>query len=1121
MEGIIIKNSLKKILLRGYFLLLFIVLFSTNLNAQITVDVSNQSLKEILKVIETKSEYRFFYNESLKGLDKISSLMVTNSTIEKTMTVLLANTDISYRLEKNNLVVLFAKNKEPQRKSNKITGIVTDEANDPLIGATVMIKGSTDGTITDNNGKFSLESPDDATLKFSYIGYNDKDFFLNGQTSISVQLEENIQSLNNVVVVGYGTQKRSDLTGAVSSVKMNDLIKTSDASISQLLKGKAAGVTVLSTNAGPGGGVDIRVRGASSIAAGNDPLYVIDGFPISNSTLEPGSPTQYSQGDRNPLNSLNPNDVESIEILKDASATSIYGARASNGVILITTKRGSKGLKLNYDASLTTQIMSQPFEMLDAHDYMTESNLLLKEDWLRTNKIAPFGTTDPASVSAFTPRYTQNQIDNAGTGTNWWSQITRPGIVNNQNISATYGNDKIRSYASLGYYRNDGVIKGSAIERISTKINLDWTINKYIASGFSFMGSIINNNNIQAGNGEWGDSGMLMSALLFDPTVSVKDQNGNYNEMSAYTNMPNPVSFLDISDNTKQTRSLSNFFLTISPIRDLSVKVSIGDDNQSSVRKIYYPKTFLVGYLKNGEAYIGQQNEDDILFDAVATYKFKLKDQNFNTMFGYSYQKFNGDGYSLNGTNFFTDAFTYNNVGAASDKPVIGSYSNVSVLASYFGRLNYTFKERYLLTINARYDGSDKFGANNRWGFFPSASLGWRITEEEFMKKIDKISNLKLRVSYGQTGNSNIGSNAYSFYDVNSRYAFGSETTYGTQLTQLANPDLKWETSTELNIGLDFGFLKNRIAGSVEVFQKITSDLLSWRNLRSWNIVSSVASNLGSTESKGVELTINTVNIDNANFKWNTDFTYTRYRDRWKERSPDAVLSPWEKADDPIRAVYYYKTAGIVQVGQTVAAQPNAVPGNIIVQDINGFDSDLNYVGKADGKIDQADIVYLGTLDPDYSIGFNNTFKYKNFDLNIYAYGSFGQLVYNSTLIKYIGYSSHMIENGTNLRVEIKNMWSSENQTGTYPSDAVNTTMGSDAYAWEKASFLRIKNLTLGFNFPKKWLGKEIASLRAYADIQNPFIITKWTGMDPETDGSGKAPYPNQKSYSIGFNLQF
>ncbi|WP_321438428.1 TonB-dependent receptor [uncultured Bacteroides sp.] len=1097
-------------------------------NQKVKLTGKNITLKMAFAQIEKQTGLSVDYDAKILDVNRELTIIPNPDKLSGVLSQLLKGINCSYVISRSHVIITrFSTAKqsagmtEESNRTKNISGLVTDTNGEPIIGANIIVKGEKIGTISDGDGRFRIQTGDKNILRVSCIGFQSQDIALNGKNSLTVYLLEDQKALDEIVVVGYGTQKRSDLTGSVSTVKVSDLVKTSDASISQMLKGKAAGVTVLSTNAGPGGGVDIRVRGASSIAAGNEPLYVIDGFPISNSALEPGSPTQYSQGDRNPLNSLNPNDVESIEILKDASATSIYGARASNGVILITTKRGNKGLKLNYDGSFTTQVMSQPFEMLNAHDYMVKANLLIKEDWLRTNKIAPFGTADPMAIAEYTPRYTQAQIDNVGEGTNWWNLITRPGLVNNHNVSATYGNDQIRSYASLGYYRNDGVIKGSTIERISTKINLDWTINKYLISGISFLGSRINNNNIQAGNGEWGDSGMLMSAFLFDPTVSVKDSNGKYNEMSAYTNLPNPVSFLDISDNTKQIRNLTNFFLTISPIKDLSFKVSIGDDSQSSVRKIYYPKTFLVGYRKSGEGSIGQINEEDLLFDAVATYKFNFKKHSFNTMLGYSYQKFKRDDYSLSGTNFFTDVFTYNNMGVACDKPVIGSSYNQSVLASYFGRINYAYKDRYLLTINARYDGSDKFGANNKWGFFPSASLGWRISEEPFLKKMTKISNLKLRVSYGQTGNSNIGSNAFSFYDVNNRYAFGSVTSPGVQLTQLSNSNLKWETSTELNVGLDFGFLKNRIAGSIEIFNKITSDLLSWRDLRSWNIVSSVASNLGNTESKGVELTLNTVNIDNHDFKWNTDFTFTRYQDRWKKRSPDAVLNPWDKVNDPIRAVYYYKTVGIVQLGQTVAAQPNAVPGNIIVQDINGFDSKLKYTGKPDGKIDQADIVYLGTLDPDFSIGFNNTFKYKNFDLNMYAYGSFNQLVYNSTLIKYIGYSSHMVEDGTNLRVEAKKMWSSVNQTGIYPSDAVNTTMGSDAYAWEKASFLRIKNLTLGYNFPKKWLGKEISSLRIYADVQNPFIITNWTGMDPETDGNGKAPYPNQKSYSIGFNLQF
>jgi TonB-linked SusC/RagA family outer membrane protein len=556
----------------------------------------------------------------------------------------------------------------------------------------------------------------------------------------------------------------------------------------------------------------------------------------------------------------------------------------------------------------------------------------------------------------------------------------------------------------------------------------------------------------------------------------------------------------------------------------MQIKSSIGYDGQSSVRETYFPKVFLLGKNKDGQASIGQASREDLLFNTVATYNFDVvKKHKFVLMAGYEYQEFNANGHSLGASDFFTDAFLYNNIGVANqEKYSIGSYRNREVLASYFGRINYNFLERYLLTLNLRYDGSDKFGKNNKWGFFPSASVGWRLSEEKFMKGFEQLSNLKVRISYGQTGNSSIGSNAFAFYDPSSnRFAFDSAPVTGVELSQIENNDLKWETTTEFNFGLDFGFFNNRISGAFEVFDKTVSDLLGSRDLRSWMVVPTVSANLGKTRSRGVELTLNTVNVKTHDFQWSTDFTFTRYRDRWKERSPDVVLSPWQKVDDPIRAIYYWQTDGIIQIGETVDHMPNAVPGNAKVKDVNGFDENMNYTGHPDGIINEADIVFLGTSDPDFSLGLNNTFKYKGFDLNVYIYGVFNQLAFNGVKRKYVGYSSHMVEDGTNLWVEASKRWSSENPNGIYPSDATNSYMGADAWTLEDATFVRIKNITLGYNFPKQLLTKEIRSIRLYADVQNPFLFTQWEGMDPEIAGANKAPYPNQRSYSIGLNLEF
>ncbi len=1095
---------------------------------KLSINVKNTSLEEVMNLIESQSKYRFLFNKQLINVNRKVSVNYNSKDIKPILSQLFRNTPDTFSIN-GNQIVLTVKSDNAQKtapvKKIDISGKVVDVKGEGFIGATLKIKGTSSGTVSNVDGSFALRVDENAILIVSYIGYLTQEIKVNGKKVFRIVMEEDKKMLDEVVVVGYGTMKKSDLTGAVSSVKTEDLTITSDASIGQLLKGKAAGVTAISTSAQPGGGVRILIRGAASIDASNEPLYVIDGFPISNDSPEPGNGTQYSYGSRSHLNSLNPNDIESIEILKDASATAIYGARAANGVVLITTKRGKSGLKLNYSGSYTAQYIDKPFEVYDATNYMIQTNQILRERWLREKKLYPYGTTDPSTVPAFSgQRFTQDQIDKAGKGTNWWNQIMRPGNVQNHNVSITFGNEKMRSYVSLGLYNNKGVVQGSAIERISSKINLDYTINKYLQAGLSYMGAIINNNNVQMGEGEWGDSNMIMSALLYDPSVPVKDEDGNYSEMSWYANLPNPVSYQEVSDKTKQTRNLSNFYLQIEPVKNMQIKSSIGYDGQSSVRETYFPKVFLLGKNKDGQASIGQASREDMLFNTVATYTFDVATKHkVVLMAGYEYQQFNANGHSLGASDFFTDAFLYNNIGVANqEKYAIGSYRNREVLASYFGRMNYNFLERYLLTLNLRYDGSDKFGKNNKWGFFPSASVGWRLSEEKFMKGFEQLSNLKVRISYGQTGNSSIGSNAFAFYDPSSnRFAFDSSPVTGVELSQIENNDLKWETTTELNLGLDFGFFNSRISGSFEFFNKTISDLLGSRDLRSWMVVPTVSANLGKTQSRGIELTLNTVNIKTHDFQWSTDFTFTRYRDRWKERSPDVVLSPWQKVDDPIRAIYYWQTDGIIQIGETVDHMPNAVPGNAKVKDVNGFDENMNYTGYPDGIINEADIVFLGTSDPDFSVGLNNTFKHKGFDLNIYTYGVFNQLAFNGVKRKYIGYSSHMVEDGTNLWVEASKRWSSENPNGIYPSDATNSYMGADAWTLEDATFVRIKNITLGYNFPKQLLTKEIRSVRVYADVQNPFLFTGWEGMDPEIAGSNKAPYPNQRSYSIGVNLEF
>ena len=611
----------KAMLMAGALLCLNLSIYSQS----ISLKMSNVSVKKAMTELQTKSGYSFVYIAG--DVDTDRTVSINASQLKDAVAQILKGQNVSYEIQGKNIVIKKGSHQTASsEKKKKVTGTVKDANGEPIIGATVVEKGTTNGTVTDFDGNFVLELSESGTLAVSYIGYKSQEYSVAKirQGQLPVVLKEDAEVMDEVVVVGYGVQKKSTLTGAISSVKADELVATSDASIGQLLKGKAAGVTILSTSAQPGGGLDIRIRGASSTGAGNEPLFVIDGFPISGSSLEPGGTGWYDSGSRNPLNSLNPNDIESIEILKDASSTAIYGARASNGVVLITTKRGKQGIKFNYDANITTQKISNPFDVLNAHDFMVESNKMIKEKWMRDNGVYPYGNNNPSSIgSSWTPKYTDEQIAEAGEGTDWWNLVTRTGIVHNHNISMTYGNDKIRSYASLGYFKNEGVVENSSLERFTAKINLDWNINKFLSTGVSYLGSRISTDNVQGGNGEWAESGMLMTALLFDPTLPVRDENGNYCEMNDYSDLSNPVSFKDVYDKTQKTRTLINFYLKLTPIKNLEIRTSAGYDGESAVRKIYMPHTFKKGSQQGGQAVINQNNRNDILFDITASYHLK------------------------------------------------------------------------------------------------------------------------------------------------------------------------------------------------------------------------------------------------------------------------------------------------------------------------------------------------------------------------------------------------------------------------------------------------------------------------------------------------------------------
>jgi len=1105
-----ITNPFKKTLLKGVLLLL-LALFSNNVSAQITVEASNKSIKEILKVLETESKYRFFYNEGLQGLNKITSIKVENLTIDKTVSILLKDSEIDYKIDKNNLVVLVNKIKVNQSELKKINGLVSDEKSNPIVGASILIKGSKEGTITDINGSFSIDVKDNTTLVISYIGYKTTEYTVGQQKNILIKIEKNTKELDEVVVVAYGTMKKSDVNAAIVSIKPKDLETNTSSSVTQTLAGRAAGLTVLGGSAQPGGGQQVLIRGAASVGAGNEPLYVVDGFPISNANIDPGSGSRYSQGDRNFLNTLNPNDIASIEILKDASATAIYGSRGCNGVILITTKRGGNGFKVDYSANYSVQAIAKRPIMLTASQLMTKANGYLYEEYLIRFKAYPYGTRALNTLPVFRPKYTQDQITAAGIGTDWYNLITQQGLINQQNVSISKGSEDSKVLFSMNYFDQQGVIKTSGLKRFSGRLNVDEKLTKWLDFSISLTGSVVDNTNAALGGGENENSGIIQSALIYSPLIDpVRDTNGEYLINPNNALIPNPLSFLDITDNTSQKRWLTNSFFNIHFDKYASLKLTAGMDDDRAERHLYLPKTFMYGKGQNGFASIVDNSKTDYLTEATFSYIRDIaKDHNFSAVLGYSFQQLNIQGNSANTYDFFTDAFLYNQLSVGSGTPNVNSWRSQSLMASYFGRMQYSFLDRYLFTFTGRLDGSDKFGKNYKYGFFPSGAFAWKVTKEPFMQEQKIVSDLKLRLSLGQTGNSNIGNNAYEFYSANGHnYYFGGNLNTGVGLSQLPNPDLKWETTTEANFGVDFGFFKNRINGSVELFYKNISDLLSAMPLSSNAIISSVPANIGKSESKGLEITLNTFNLT-GEFKWNSNFTLTSYRDKWLERNPNFILQPFEKAGDPIHAVYGFIPEGLMQPGEVLPTMPQLIPGQMKIQDVN-----------ADGKIDNKDMVLLGENAPKFTLGLNNSFKYKDFDLSFFLYSSIGRLGFSSMNFKYgTGFEIQTLKNGNNFLAEIQDGWSSTNTTSTMPSGFRNPYLLDGQYAHQDATYLRLKNVTLGYNFKGKLIKtNHINNFRLYADVQNLLTITNFSGLDPEIDNNS-APYPIQRTFSVGLNI--
>jgi len=684
------------------------------------------------------------------------------------------------------------------QQAKRVSGVVTDSAGEPIPGANVVQKETTNGTVTDMNGKYTLDVPNNATLVISFIGYTTKEIKVGSQSVLNVSLVEEAIGLNEVVAIGYGYVKKKDLTGAVSTVSADDMVLGGTVSnAAQALQGKTAGVQVSQSSKAPGGTIAVRVRGNNSISSTNEPLYVVDGFPSSEG-----------------LN-LNPNDIESMQILKDASATAIYGARGANGVVLITTKRGKAGEnKISYSGYLGTQKVDNPFEFLNAKDYMNLQNALYQEiDGQEGN---------PNGV--YTPSQLQSTVD-----TDWLDVCTRLALVQDHNIQFRGGSEKTKVLTSLGYYKQEGVLKNTDFNRISGRVNVDQTINDFIKAGAT-MYAHRERSNAQTYSGNILGENVMLSVMEYDPTVKPYNEDGTYGRVPGGRGDNPLANLLERKKEMVNDKFNGTAFLEVNPFDGFTAKATAGVELLHNFKGSYLPKsTTYAGEIEGGIASTYDFRSTRQVFEGILNYMKTFNNiHDLNVMLGYSYEKYSAESRSANGKGFSTDLFEWNNLGAASIKGVSSSKTE-NLLASFFGRVNYTFNDKYLATVTVRRDGSSRFGANNHWGTFPSGSLAWRASEEDFVKNWGVFSNLKVRAGYGVTGNERIGDYAsYALVSTNHVTLDGSNNMPGTHLNQSSpeNVSLKWETTTQYNVGFDMGFFNNRLSVTLDGYWKKTKDLL-------------------------------------------------------------------------------------------------------------------------------------------------------------------------------------------------------------------------------------------------------------------------------------------------------
>ena len=1081
---------------------------ATGFSQKITLSQDNVSLRQVFKEIGNQSGYQFFYKDRLIRQAENVSIHVTNATIEEALDQCLKSQPLSYSILDKIIVVKAKPNLPvaiqvsailPPVPLNIITGTVKDEKGNPLAGVSVVLKGTNKGTSTDVNGRFSIDANIGEELEFSFVGYQKKNVIIGQNNNLAVIMEIEATVGNEVVIIGYGTQKKSDLTGSVSTVNSENFNKGVQTNALQLLTGAAAGVQVSQASSAPGGALSIKIRGAGSINSSNAPLIVIDGLPGADPS------------------SIDPNDIKSIDVLKDASASAIYGTRAANGVVLITTKKGGKNMpSISYNGYFGVQSAAKLLNVLNATQYMQMVDTVTNGN----NLAMP---------------YTASQIAAAGTGTDWQKEIYRNAMVQNHSLSFSGASDKSNYYLGLNYFNQDGIVLTSNLQKYGVRFNFEAHPIQRLKINFNIEAQKGINNSILTTNAANESAGPINSAIEFDPSVKVgiDSTTGQY-----YTNpsvaLNNPLALLyGVTTTTTNNRSYGTLSAEYSIFNGLTATLRLGDDNIDYRTNSYTSRLTINGGSTNGSASVNYGGSNHWIAEYFMTYNKTFNKLHHLTIVGGSTFENTNTKYVISQASGFPSDILGVNVLQSGLQSTYQLNSSIGQnrLNSFLGRLNYSYNDKYLLTASARADGTSVFSDQHKYAVFPSIALGWRIINESFMNKDGILSDLKLRASYGTIGNQAIPSyQTLTTFASSGTTVLGSQVVTGVEPTRIPNPDLKWETTAETNIGLDFGFFNQRITGSVEYFHKNTYDQLFYKPLPASTGFANQLVNFGSAVNKGLDFLLSSQNISHKLFKWRTTLTISTLKNVVTQL-PDFVPTPIlggtigtfnsqyteVNVGYPMYAFYGYKVAGVFQQGDNIAAsaQPNAHPGDLKFFDRNG-----------NGKIDAGDRMMLGNPFPKYVIGFNNNFSYKGFNLSVMVNAVEGVSTLDVNTLE----SLYPINTYRNRYSDVwLNRWTDQNPTNKYPS-LINPANYGGALSVNSldvvdASYIRVQNVTLSylFSFKNK---HSLKTLSVYAAGDNLLTITKFKGYDPDANdsyvgNSSTLEKANYNSYPLGRVFRF